>query len=245
MTSRRGASVARPSAERADVPVESSAPVPTGHALAARVRRRGARRQRRLAPAVRRRCLHRSRACCPAFRRRGVGTQLLHALADQALACGRRGRRRAARGSRSAAFASAVRLDRAEHELEQVYAIRGDEPSPTFPTARLIAPRRAVPTCGRGWPELVEAALADFAVDRPIAITERGVAGRAEPSDEWAPSSRSRATRPSAMAGLLDARGRPGACRALAHRVRRDLRRRGIARALKRAQPALGGATAG
>ena len=78
----------------------------------------------------------------PAFRRRGVGTQLLHALADQALACGYEDAGAQLEEAGSAAFAARFGFTERNRQIEQVYAIRGDEPEPDLPDGLTIALRR-------------------------------------------------------------------------------------------------------
>jgi GNAT superfamily N-acetyltransferase len=82
------------------------------------------------------------------------------------------------------------------------------------------------------YPELVEAALADLAVDRPIVITEAEWWSSWIPSDEWAFVALE-GDELVGMAGLLDDDDRPERAENLLTAVRRDLRGRGIARALK------------
>ena len=66
----------------------------------------------------------------PAFRRRGIGTQVLHALADQALACGYEDAGAQLEEPGSAGFAARFGFTERNRQIEQVYAIRGDEPEP-------------------------------------------------------------------------------------------------------------------
>jgi GNAT superfamily N-acetyltransferase len=81
--------------------------------------------------------------------------------------------------------------------------------------------------------ELVETALADFALDRPIAITEEEWWSSWITSDEWAFVALA-GDDLVGMAGLLDDEDHPERAENLLTAVRRDLRGRGIARALKR-----------
>lgn len=169
----------------------------------------------------------------PAFRRRGVGTQLLHALADQALACGYADAGAQLEESGSAAFAARFGFTERNRQIEQVYAIRGDEPEPDLPDGITIAPLRGrADLRARLYPELVDAALADLAVDRPIAITEEEWWSSWIPSDEWAFLALA-GDELIGMAGLLDDEDHPERAENLLTAVRRDLRGRGIARALK------------
>jgi mycothiol synthase len=168
-----------------------------------------------------------------AFRRRGVGTQLLRALADQALSCGYDDAGAQLEDPGSVGFAARFGFTERNRQIEQVYAIRGDEPEPDVPDGIRIEPLRGrADLRARLYPELVEAALADLAVDRPIAITEEEWWSTWIPSDDWA----FLALEGDAligMAGLLDDEDRAERAENLLTAVRRDLRGRGIARALK------------
>jgi len=169
----------------------------------------------------------------PAFRLRGVGTQLLHALVDQALACGHADAGAQLEEPGSAAFAARFGFTERNRQIEQVYAIRGDEPQAEVPEGITIASLRGRPDLReRLYPELVEAALADLAVDRPIAITEEEWWASWIPSDEWAFLALDGDSLVG-MAGLLDDEDRPERAENLLTAVRRDLRCRWIARALK------------
>jgi mycothiol synthase len=169
----------------------------------------------------------------PAFRRRGVGTKILHALADQALACGHEEAGSQLEEPGSAAFAARFGFTERNRQIEQVYAVRGDEPEPDLPDGIAIVPLRGrADLRARLYSELVEAALLDFAVDRPIAITEDEWWASWLPSDEWAFVAL-QSDELVGMAGLLDDADHPERAENLLTAVRRDLRGRGIARALK------------
>ncbi|HST13364.1 MAG TPA: GNAT family N-acetyltransferase [Gaiellaceae bacterium] len=169
----------------------------------------------------------------PAFRRRGVGTRLLHALADQALACGHEDAGAQLEEPGSAAFAARFGFTERNRQIEQVYTIRSDERQADVPEGITIAPLRGrVDLRARLYPELVEAALADLVVDRPIAITEKEWWSSWIPSDDWAFLALA-GNELVGMAGLLDDEDRPERAENLLTAVRRDLRGRGIARALK------------
>jgi GNAT superfamily N-acetyltransferase len=167
----------------------------------------------------------------PAYRRRGVGTRLLHALADHASACGYEDAGAHVEEPASAEFAARLGFTERNREIEQVYAIRGDEPEPDVPDGIRIEPLRG-DLRARLYPELVEAALADLAVDRPIAITEEEWWSSWIPADDWAFVALE-GDALIGMAGLLDDEDRPERAENLLTAVRRDLRGRGIARALK------------
>jgi mycothiol synthase len=169
----------------------------------------------------------------PAFRRRGVGTKILHALADQALACGHEEAGSQLEEPGSAAFAARFGFTERNRQIEQVYAVRGDEPEPDLPDGIAIVPLRGrADLRARLYSQLVEAALLDFAVDRPIAITEDEWWASWLPSDEWAFVAL-QSDELVGMAGLLDDADHPERAENLLTAVRRDQRGRGIARALK------------
>jgi GNAT superfamily N-acetyltransferase len=169
----------------------------------------------------------------PAFRRGGVGTKILHTLADQALACGHQEAGSQLEEPGSAAFAARFGFAERNRQIEQVYAVRGDELEPEPPDGIAIVPLRGrADLRARLYSELVEAALLDFAVDRPIAITEDEWWASWIPSDEWAFVAL-QSDELVGMAGLLDDADHPERAENLLTAVRRDLRGRGIARALK------------
>jgi mycothiol synthase len=170
----------------------------------------------------------------PLYRRRGVGTRILQALADQARACGHEEAGSQLEEPGSTAFAEVFGFTERNRQIEQVYAVRGNEPEAELPDGIAIVPLR-----GRGdlrvrlYPELVEAALLDFAVDRPVAITEEEWWSSWTPSDEWAFVAL-QGDELVGMAGLLDDDDHPERAENLLTAVRRDLRGHGIGRALKR-----------
>jgi GNAT superfamily N-acetyltransferase len=169
----------------------------------------------------------------PPFRRRGVGTALVHALADRALATGHVEASAQLEEAASAAFAAQFGFVERNRQVEQVRAIRPDEPEPVVPDGIEI-----VPLDGRGdlrarlFPELVAAALADLVLDRPITIDEEEWWRSWLPSTRWAFVAL-QGEEIVGMAGLLDDEDRPERAENILTAVRRDLRRRGVARALK------------
>lgn len=170
----------------------------------------------------------------PSFRRQGVGTRILTALADHALACGYEEAGSQLEEAGSAAFADRFGFTERNRQIEQVYTVRGDEPDVEAPAGIAIVPLRGrADLRTRLYAELVEAALADFALDRPIAITEEEWRSSWIPSDEWAFVALA-GDDLVGMAGLLDDADHPERAENLLTAVRRDLRGRGIARALKR-----------
>ena len=109
----------------------------------------------------------------PAYRRRGVGTRILQALADQALACGHEEAGSQLEEPGSTAFAARFGFAERNRQIEQVYTVRGDEREADLPDGIAVVPLRGRDDLrARLYAELVEAALADFALDRPVAITE-------------------------------------------------------------------------
>jgi mycothiol synthase len=170
----------------------------------------------------------------PSFRRQGVGTRILTALADHALACGYEEAGSQLEEAGSAAFADRFGFTERNRQIEQVYTVRGDEPDVEAPAGIAIVPLRGrADLRTRLYAELVEAALADFALDRPIAITEEEWWSSWITSDEWAFVALA-GDDLVGMAGLLDDEDHPERAENLLTAVRRDLRGRGIARALKR-----------
>src|SRR5690349_8540353 len=170
----------------------------------------------------------------PSFRRQGVGTRILTALADHALACGYEEAGSQLEEAGSAAFADRFGFTERNRQIEQVYTVRGDEPDVEAPAGIVIVPLRGrADLRTRLYAELVETALADFALDRPIAITEEEWWSSWITSDEWAFVALA-GDDLVGMAGLLDDEDHPERAENLLTAVRRDLRGRGIARALKR-----------
>lgn len=169
----------------------------------------------------------------PAFRRLGVGSALLNALADHALACGHEEASGQLEEPASAAFAARFGFVESNRQLEQVRAIREEEDEPDVPPGIEIVPLRDRDDLrSRLFGELVVGALRDLAVDRPIEITEEEWWSSWIPSSEWAFVALA-CGELVGMAGLLDDEDRPDRAENLLTAVRRDQRGRGIARALK------------
>lgn len=168
----------------------------------------------------------------PAFRRRGVGAALLTALADHAVACGHAETGAQLEEPASLAFAARFGFTERNRQIEQVYAVRGDEQAPELPGIAIVPLRGRDDLRARLYGDLVEAALVDFALDRPVAITEEEWWKSWIPSDEWAFVALA-GDELVGMAGLLDDDDHPERAENLLTAVRRDLRGRGIARALK------------
>jgi mycothiol synthase len=169
----------------------------------------------------------------PAFRRRGVGTRILHALADQALACGHDEGGSHLEEPGSAAFAARFGFTERNRQIEQVYEVGGDERDAEVPGGiSIVRLRGRADLRARLYGELVEGALLDLAIDRPIAISEAEWWSSWLPSDEWAFVALD-GDELVGMAGLLDDDDHPERAENLLTAVRRDRRGRGIARALK------------
>lgn len=170
----------------------------------------------------------------PSARRRGVGTALLRALAEHVQSLGYEEVGSSVEDESSLAFAERFGFREVDRQVEQVYAVRGDEATPAPPDGITI-----VRVTER--PELVRAAyegvglqaFEDFALDTPVDVS----------LEEW---EREWITEPEAtfvalaagetvgVAGLhLDADQPQRAENALTA-VRRDWRGRGAASALKR-----------
>jgi mycothiol synthase len=167
------------------------------------------------------------------FRRRGIGTALLAALADQALACGHDEAGAHIEAEEGFAFAARFGFAERNRQIEQVYRVRGDEPEPDLPDGIAIVPLESRHDLrARLFAELVEGALPDLALDRPVEVTEDEWWSSWIPSSEWAFVAL-HGNEVVGMAGLLDDDDRPERAENLLTAVRRDLRGRGIARALK------------
>ncbi|MFL5926728.1 MAG: GNAT family N-acetyltransferase [Gaiellaceae bacterium] len=173
----------------------------------------------------------------PRFRRRGVGSALVRALADHGRALGREGVNAFvyADDPGSIAFAERFRLAESDYQLEQIRAV-GDERRPAAPPGiRLEAlDGRREELLDAVWPVALEG-YGDLPL--PGAVTYR--------QEVWL---REEATRTDGSfvafegdeivgyAGLLKHANGPATAEHGLTVVRRDRRRRGIARALKQAQ---------
>jgi mycothiol synthase len=170
----------------------------------------------------------------PAFRRRGVGTALLYGLTDHAVACGYAEAGAQVEEPDAFAFATRFGFDERNRQIEQVRAIAPDEPEPDVPPGIDIVPLRGrADLRSRLYGELVEDALRDLALDRPVEITEEIWWTQWLPSDEWTFVALDGAEIVG-MAGMIDDPDRPDRAENALTAVRHDRRGRGIARALKR-----------
>jgi GNAT superfamily N-acetyltransferase len=173
------------------------------------------------------------------YRRRGVGTAMLHALAEHGRALGRDGVNAFIEegDEESLAFARRFGLEETDYQLEQIRVIERGEAPPVAPEGIEL-----VPLAGRrdellraAWEAVAQDGYADMPLPGPVTYR----------LDTWL---RDEATRPAGSfvamedgeivgyAGLMEhANGDATAEHGLTA-VRRDRRRRGIARALKTAQ---------
>jgi GNAT superfamily N-acetyltransferase len=169
----------------------------------------------------------------PASRGRGVGAHLLRALADHAYACGHESGYSMVEEPGAAAFASRFGFTERNRQIEQVYAVSGDEPEPEVPAGiSIVALAGREDLRSRLWGELVADSLADLVLDRPVAITEEVYFQSWLPSTDWAFVAL-RDDELVGMAGLVDDADRPDRAENALTAVRRDSRRTGIGRALK------------
>ena len=170
----------------------------------------------------------------PAYRRRGVGSVILRALADHAYACGHESGYAMVEEPGSVGFASRFGFTERNRQIEQVYEVRGDEPEPAVPEGiSIVALHGNEGLRSRLWSELVADALGDLVLDRAIGITEDIYWRSWLPSTEWVFVAL-RDGELVGLAGLVDDADRPDRAENALTAVRRDLRRSGIGRALKR-----------
>jgi GNAT superfamily N-acetyltransferase len=170
----------------------------------------------------------------PAFRRRGVGTALLRALAEHVGSLGYDEVGSMVDDPGSLAFAERFGFREVDRQVEQVYAVRGDEAAPAPPggVVFLRASER---------PELVRAAydgvalqaFEDFALDTPLDISLEAW------EREWITSPEATFValaggEPIGCAGLHLDGDQPQRGENILTAVRRDWRGRGVASALKR-----------
>jgi len=184
------------------------------------------------------------RAFCAArvlapYRRRGVGTALFRALAEHGRALGRDGVNAFvdAADAGAIAFAHGFGLEETDYQLEQLRGVEADEEPPAPPAGVEL-----VPLAGRR-EELLRAAWDAVAVE---GYDDMPLPGPVEyPIETWL---REEATRPDGSfvavengeivgyAGLMEHANGPASAEHGLTAVRRDCRRRGIARSLKQAQ---------
>jgi len=169
----------------------------------------------------------------PAFRGRGVGARLIHALADHALACGHEEAGAMVEEPGALGFAARFGFVERNRQLEQVRAIEPDEAEPEVPAGvEIVSLRGRNDLRARLYPELVSEALGDLVLDRPLEVTEERWWREWLPSTEWTFVALVDGELVG-MAGLLDDPDRPERAENALTAVRRDVRGRGIGRALK------------
>ncbi len=171
----------------------------------------------------------------PSHRGRGVGSVLLAALADHALAAGHDEAGSHVEEPGALAFAERFGFSETDRQVEQVRAIRPDEAvAPALPGIDLVPLAGRPELADRLFVELAREAVQDFAVDRPIQVDE------ATWKSEWLRETDGCfvALEDGAIIGLagfeVDA-DQPHRGENALTAVRRDRRGRGIARALKQA----------
>jgi mycothiol synthase len=174
----------------------------------------------------------------PEHRRRGVGTELVRALLEHGRALGRDGLTGFvdADDEASIAFARGLGLDEVDYQLEQVREVSEGEPPPRLPDGLELEPLtgRRAELLEAVWP-VAQQGYEDMPLPGPITV----------PLATWL---RDEATRPDGSfvayedgevvgyAGLGEHANGPATAEHGLTVVRRDRRRRGIARALKRTQ---------
>ncbi len=169
----------------------------------------------------------------PDHRRRGVGTTLLHALAEHVQSLGFPDLGVGVDDEDSLAFARRFGFEEVGRQVEQVRAVAAEEPWPTVPDGIAVINLAERPELlGRLYDELALQAFEDMPTPRKVEITPE------QWESEWI-------TWPEAtfvalagdevvgMAGLLADVDRPERAENALTAIRRDFRGRGIARALK------------
>ncbi|HEY2208984.1 MAG TPA: GNAT family N-acetyltransferase [Gaiellaceae bacterium] len=169
----------------------------------------------------------------PAQRRRGVGTTLLHALAEHVQSLGFPDLGVGVDDEDSLAFARRFGFEEVGRQVEQVRAVAAEEPWPAVPDGIAVINLAERPELlGRLYDELALQAFEDMPTPRKVEITPE------QWESEWI-------TWPEAtfvalagdevvgMAGLLADVDRPERAENALTTIRRDFRGRGIARTLK------------
>jgi mycothiol synthase len=173
------------------------------------------------------------------FRRRGVGTTLVHALADHGCTLGRDGVNAFVDegDADSIAFAHRFGLEPADYQLEQIRTVAAVEPAPRVPEGIELAvlEGRREELLRAAWEAVALDGYADMPLPGPVSYR----------LETWL---REEGTRPEGSFVALERGGIVGYAGLMEHAngdavaehgltaVRRDRRRRGIARALKTAQ---------
>jgi mycothiol synthase len=175
-------------------------------------------------------------------RRKGVGTALLHALADYVSSCGHQQVGSLVDDPGSLAFAERFGFEEDSRQVEQVRPLRGDEQEPRLPEGvQLVSLAERPELSRRVYMELALEAFEDIPTPRKISITleqwEREWINWPEGSfvaladDEIV-----------GCAGLMRDEDRADRAENMLTAVRRDWRGRGLARALKETVIAWGSA---
>jgi mycothiol synthase len=178
----------------------------------------------------------------PELRRRGVGTVLLHALADYASSRGHRHLGSQVEDSGSLAFAERFGFREDGRQVEQVRELAEDEPAPDVPDGVQIVSLAERPELShRVYTELALEAFEDIPTPRKISITLE------QWEREWInwPEGSLVALAGEEIvgcAGLMRDDDRPDRAENTLTAVRRDWRGRGLARALKETVIAWGSA---
>ena len=169
----------------------------------------------------------------PGQRGRGVGEALLRALAVQAADAGHTEAGAHVEELGSLGFAERFGFRETDRQVEQVRAIRPDEPAPASLPGIDVVPLAGRPDLAeRLFEELAREAVRDFALERPVEIDAETW------KTEWLRDTSDCfvALADGVIVGLAGYEGdadRPSRAEHALTAVRRDLRRRGIARTLK------------
>ena len=142
-----------------------------------------------------------SRACCRHFAGAASGRKSCGRSPTRRSPAATRRQVRSSRNRGSTGFAARFGFAERNRQIEQVYTVRGDEREADLPDGIAVVPlRRRDDLRARLYAELVEAALADFALDRPSRSPRRsgGAAGSRRTNGRSWPL---RATRSSAWRG--------------------------------------------
>jgi len=171
----------------------------------------------------------------PSHRGRGVGTALLRALAERAHGLGHLDAGSHVEELGALGFAERFGFRETDRQVEQVRVIAADEPAPVAPPGIELVPLAGRPDLAdRLFDELAREAVEDFAVDRPIELDAETW------KTEWLRDASCSfvALDDGMIIGLagyeVDAE-QPRRGENVLTAVRRDHRRRGIARVLKQA----------
>jgi mycothiol synthase len=169
----------------------------------------------------------------PEQRRRGVGTTLLHALAEHVQTLGLPDIGGHADDEDAVAFGRRFGFEEVGREVEQVRAVAADEPWPVLPHGISVVSLSEQPELlGRLYRELALDAFEDMPTPRKVEITleQWESAWVTWPEATFAALADGELV---GMAGLIDDPDQPERAENALTTVRRDFRGRGLARALK------------